>query len=99
MSTVVTHTRHTLQVNADFSDAATVDTILAKWDRTEQANANRQMIDKINGARGEQAMASTNIIPTKHYMTPPLHEFTVLAQRTFLNTLRNPLVIWLRMAL
>jgi hypothetical protein len=89
----------TLQVNADFSDVKTVAEILAAWPSTEQAAVNDILIAKVNGKNGEKSICDGSFIPTTHYATPAFHEFVVLARRGFLSMLRNPLVIWLRMAL
>mmetsp|Transcript_2757 Transcript_2757/g.6592 ORF Transcript_2757/g.6592 Transcript_2757/m.6592 type:complete len:656 (-) Transcript_2757:287-2254(-) len=86
-------------VNADFSDAPTVEKILTAWTKSPQAVANADMIQNANGGGAAASRAGGNVVPTTQYATPFWHEFVVLTRRGFLNTLRNPLVIWLRMAL
>lgn len=80
-------------VNADFSDSDTVGKILSAWPTSAAAQSLATRLDKsCSGGQDVQRGRSK-------YATSMVHQTWYLTKRGFLNTLRNPLVVWLRMAL
>lgn len=76
-----------------------MDKILDAWKASDQATANNDLIAQVTGSDGQAPICTGEFIPKEHYTTPFGHQFSVLSRRGFVNTLRNPLVIWLRMGL
>lgn len=75
-------------VNADFADSpAEVEKIVASWAASP------------TGGSGGTAQPLVDHSGDTAWPTGFVHQTAVLSKRMFLNSLRNPLVIWLRMAL
>jgi ABC-type multidrug transport system ATPase subunit len=89
-------------VNADFSDPETVDKILTAWPGTPLGIANAEAAasaGKLGRRESTVDQAKSALVPTHRYAIPFTHQYKTLVSRGFKDMFRNPLVIWLRMAL
>ena len=90
-------------VNADFTDLAKVNELLLAWPKSAEYNAVLTVVtDSVEKGKSTADVATTSSIERvikQNGGASLAHHTWALFKRGLLNALRNPLVIWLRLAL
>jgi hypothetical protein len=82
-------------VSTDFSHHSQVERIIDEWGKSTEQLSNMERISEVN----RSSCLDQSPVPNTPYTTPFWYQLVILVKRGFLNTLRNPLVVWLRMTM